>query len=189
MYSTTKIEYQKQSAPTGGAFKNFGSDAAKQGTTKYEPTAISGGSCGGVNLTVNFVLHGLALVFTEVAAIMNLAYTTTPDFPESWCWVMAVGSALAVLFLFIYYGIVKNAMAVAFAGTASYGLYLAVFVSTLKLSYYEEINGGVGLFGQAKAWTLLALYTQCFSVASLVTSPIAGLFVESRKEEPATPAV
>merc|ERR1719159_1906041 len=123
-----------------------------------------------MTVVLNCFLHLVAMIFTEIAAIMNLAADDTPDFPTSWCCVMLVGSFLAFFLTILYYGCGvcgTQGLAWAFPGTLIYGTFLAVFVSTLKLAYYAEM-GGTGLAKNSAAVTLVALYLQCFVVASMV---------------------
>ena len=215
--NTYPQEYQRQqAAPTGGAFKELDiyghndytkdditSPSYNQAKQVYEPTPLAAGPAGGcsagtLTLVFNLVLHVITAIVTIVAAVSHMqddGYTKhltsshSTDWVSSWCIVMIVGEVLAVALYVGWFGFVRRSFQSPLPAILGGGLFVAVFISTLKLSYFLEIGDQVGHPIAANAndhmnnripeganWCAAAVYFQCFVIASVVFTAQSGTY-------------
>ena len=212
-----KYQSAQQSA-TGGAFAdvNFlvGHDVDKSVLAidydpykdVYEPTPLAAGpahrtcSAGVVTLGFNLLLHIATAIVTIVAAAAHfqkdgatkhLTPTHKDDFVSSWCIVMIAGEVLGVAFYVLWFGFVRRSFSNPLPAILGGGCFIAVFVCTLKLSYYLSIGSmwtdpSDGLEKNANTlmhtayegsgWAHAALYLQCFVIASIFFTPSSGTY-------------
>jgi hypothetical protein len=208
----------QQGAATGGAFLdvNFlvGHDIDKsvlaidyKANDVYEPTPLAAGpahntcAAGVVTLWTNIFLHLITAIVTIVAAAAHLQEEGTTkhltpthktDYVSSWCIVMIAGEVVGVLFYVLWFGLVRRSFSNPLPAILGGGCFLAVFVCTLKLSYYLSI-GAMGYIDPAdglsknantlmhtayegSGWAQAALYLQCFVIASIFFTPSSGTY-------------
>lgn len=201
----------REAMETGGFVGDWygGSPVAPIGTNQiFEPSPIAGGSNKGTCspgflwTVVNVVAHIITLILTCVAAGANYhadKHLTRPhnddDFVSSWCLIMLICEPLAVLIWVGWFGFVRRSFQLPFVAAIGGTLFLAVFVCTIKLSYYLEIsegiaknagatsqalnpsNGGNTLDGDSHEMvTTAALYFQCFILITSVYTPLSGVY-------------
>lgn len=201
----------REAMETGGFVGDWygGSTVAPIGTNQiFEPSPIAGGSnksscSSGFLWTVfNVVAHVITLVLTMVAAGANFhsqKHLTRPhnddDFVSSWCLIMLICEPLAVIIWVFWFGFIRRSFQTPIAATVGGTLFLAVFVCTLKLSYYLEIsegiaknggeatqaqnpsNGGNSLDGDSHEMvTTAALYFQCLILVTSIYTPLSGTY-------------
>ena len=216
--NTYPQEYQRQQvAPTGGAFADVDlggryddytkdditSPSYNQAKQVYEPTPLAAGPAGGcsagtITLGFNIVLHLVTAIVTIVAAVSHMqddGYTKhltpshTTDWVSSWCIVMIVGEVLGVLWYVGWFGLVRRSFQTPLPAIAGGGIFVAVFISTLKLSYFLEIGDAVGHPTASNAndhmnaripeganWCAAAVYFQCFVMASILFTAQSGTY-------------
>jgi hypothetical protein len=208
----------QQGAATGGAFLdvNFlvGHDIDKsvlavdynQGKDVYEPTPLAAGpahnacSAGVMTLAFNIILHLITLIVTIIAAAAHfqedgatkhLTPTHKEDYVSSWCIVMIAGEVIGVIFYVLWFGLVRRSFSNPLPAILGGGCFLAVFVCTIKLSYYLSIgtmfvdpadglqkntNGIMHTAHDGSGWAQAALYLQCFVIASIFFTPSSGTY-------------
>ena len=199
----------REAMETGGFVGDWygGSPVAPIGTNQiFEPSPIAGGSnkgncSSGFMWTVfNVVAHVITLILTCVAAGANYhadKHLTRPhnddDFVSSWCLIMLICEPLAVLIWVFWFGFIRRSFQLPIVATLGGTLFLAVFVCTLKLSYYLEIsegiaknagvgaekasNGGNSLDGDSHEMvTTAALYFQCLILITSIYTPLSGVY-------------
>lgn len=215
-----QVKYQSQKqAPTGGfvADADFlvGYDTEKNildpdynaSKMVYEPSPLAAGpthqscSSGYITLAFNLALHVATAIVTIVAAAAHLqddgatkhlTPTHKEDYVSSWCIVMIAGEVIAVLFYVLWFGLVRRSFSNPLPAILGGGVFVAVFICTLKLSYYLEI-GSMGYLDPAdgvtkntnahmntqydgSGWAAAALYLQCFVIASIFFTPASGTY-------------
>ena len=220
-----QLKYQRQGqTPTGGfvADKDFlvGYDTEKNildvdynaSRMVYEPSPLAAGpthqscSSGYITLGFNLALHVATAIVTIVAAAAHfqedgatkhLTPTHKDDYVSSWCIVMIAGEVLAVLFYVLWFGLVRRSFSNPLPAILGGGIFVAVFVCTLKLSYYLEI-GSMGYLDphdgltkntnslmhsqyDGSGWAQAALYLQCFVLATLLYNPVIALTMDQGK--------
>ena len=217
--SDARTKYQSaQQASTGGAFAdvNFlvGQDIDKsvlsadynQYKDVYEPTPLAAGpahrtcSAGVITLAFNILLHVATAIVTIVAAAAHfqkdgatahLTPTHKEDYVSSWCIIMIAGEVLGVLFYVLWFGFVRRSFSNPLPAILGGGCFIAVFVCTLKLSYYLSIgsmftdpadgleknaNSIMHTAYEGSGWAHAALYLQCFVIASIFFTPSSGTY-------------
>ena len=199
----------REAMETGGFVGDWvgGAPVAPIGTNQiFEPSPIAGGSnksscsSGFIWTGLNVVLHVITLILTCIAAGANYhadKHLTRPhndaDFVSSWCLIMIICSVLAVLLWVGWFGFVRRSFQTPIVATIGATLFLAVFVCTIKLSYYLEISEGIaknaGAASQAQhpsnggntidnheMVTTAALYFQCLILATSIYTPLSGTY-------------
>jgi|TARA_B110000093_G_scaffold71811_1_gene78081 hypothetical protein len=142
-----------------------------------------------------------AAVVTIVAAAAHLQHdgatkhltpTHTEDYVSSWCLVMIAGELFGVGFYLLWFGLVRRSFSNPLPAILGGGVFLAVFVCTIKLSYYLSI-GSMGYIdpvdGLSKnantlmnsayngaGWAQAAVYVQFFVLASIFFTPMSGTY-------------
>lgn len=173
----------------------------------FEPSPLAAGentnssgfiSAGKFVIGFNFILHVVTAIVTIVAACAHftdneakkhLTQTHKEDFVSSWCMVMIVGEVLAVLFYVAWYGCVMRSFSNPIPAILGGGVFLAVFVCTLKLTYFLEIGGMKNADGDnvnsvmnnaydGSGSAAAALYLQCFVLASIFFTGQSGTYLK-----------
>lgn len=203
---------------TGGFVGDYWGSAtvAPIGTNQiFEPSPIAGGSnkgncsSGFVWTVFNVVAHIITLILTMVAAAANYKHDkhlTLPhnddDFVSSWCLIMLICSPLAVIIWVGWFGFVRRSFQTPIIATLGGTLFFAVFICTVKLSYYLEIsegiaknaghppdnpsNGGNSLDGDSHEMvTTAALYFQCLILVTSFYTPLSGTYYKVLQMEKA----
>ena len=178
-------------------------ELAPQGTPSPLAAGPTHQSCssGYITLGFNLALHVATAIVTIVAAAAHLqddgaskhlTPTHREDYVSSWCIVMIAGEVLAVLLYVLWFGLVRRSFSNPLPAILGGGVFFAVFVCTLKLSYYLEI-GSMGYLDPAdgvtknanahmntqydgSGWAAAALYLQCFVIASIFFTPASGTY-------------
>jgi len=227
-----KYQPAQQQASTGGAFANVnflvGHETEKsvlsidynQERDVYEPTPLAAGpahrscSSGTMTLIFNLVLHVTTAIVTIVAAAAHLQKdgatkhltpTHKEDYVSSWCIVMIAGEVLAVAFYVLWFGLVRRSFSNPLPAILGGGVFFAVFVCTLKLSYYLSIgtmwtdpsdgqeknaNAIMHTAYEGSGWAQAALYLQCFVIASILFTPASGTYFKlSQLEQSIVPVL
>ena len=201
----------REAMETGGFVGDWygGAPVASIGTNQiFEPSPIAGGSnkgncsSGFMWTGFNVIAHIITLILTMVAAAANYhgkKHLTLPhnddDFVSSWCLIMLICSPLAVVLWVGWFGFIRRSFQTPIVATIGGTLFMAVFVCTLKLSYYLEIsegiaknggaatmaanpsNGGNSLDGDSHEMvTTAALYFQCLILVTSFYTPLSGTY-------------
>ena len=173
----------------------------------FEPSPIAAGPAGGgcspgyITVGFNIALHLVTAIITIIAAAAHfqkdgatkhLTPTHKDDYVSSWCIVMIAGEVVGVLFYVLWFGLVRHSFSNPLPAILGGGCFLAVFVCTLKLSYYLSI-GNLGYVDPAdgltknsnammhtayegSGWAQAALYLQCFVIASIFFTGQSGTY-------------
>ena len=169
----------------------------------YEPSPLAAGtngvcSSGGAVIIFNALLHVATCIVTCVAAGAHIntdKHLTKPlhnnDYIQSWCYVMIICEPIAVLIWVLWYGFVVRSFQTPWVATIGGTLFLAVFVCTLKLSYYLEISHGLAAAASVNMhasmnegnklddfinWSSAAVYFQCVVLATSLYTPMSGIY-------------
>jgi len=173
----------------------------------FEPSPIAAGPAGGgcspgyVTVGFNIALHLTTAIITIIAAAAHfqkdgatkhLTPTHKDDFVSSWCIVMIAGEVIGVLFYVLWFGLVRHSFSNPLPAILGGGCFLAVFVCTIKLSYYLSIgnmgwtdpadgvakntNAMMHTAYEGSGWAQAALYLQCFVIASIFFTPSSGTY-------------
>ena len=203
---------------TGGFIADFGLQAPPADLAPgsvYEPSPLAAGtngvcSSGGAVIIFNVVLHVVTLIVTCVAAAAHIRtdkHLTRPlhddDFIQSWCLIMVVCEPIAVVLWVLWYGFVVRSFQTPWVATIGGTFFLAVFVCTLKLSYYLEISKGLAdaasvamhapmndgnKIDDYEAVTTAAVYLQCAVLATSLYTPMSGIYYKVLQMEKAVMA-
>lgn len=169
--------------------------------TILEPSPLASGKIAGKMpmgwwvVGFNVFLHAVTAFVTIVAASMHfkdgvasehLTKTHDEDYVSTWCVVMIAGEVLAVLFYVVWYGCVPHSFSNPIPAVLGGGLFFAVFVCTLKLTYFLEIGGmkiddknaNDTMHKEGSEWAAVALYLQCFVMASILFTGQSGTYVK-----------
>lgn len=171
----------------------------------YEPSPLAGGpakECAGFgNTGLNIILHLVAAVLTIVAGAIHVQAgddskhltqnLNDTDWISVWCWIMILGTPLAVLLWVIWFGCVRRSFQTPFVANIGGTIFLLVFVCTIKLSYFLEIShylannaGGDHQnsdMNHAKnedpeGLTFAALLFQCYILITSIYTPMSGTY-------------
>jgi len=167
-----------------------------------------------MTLIFNLVLHVTTAIVTIVAAAAHLQKdgatkhltpTHKEDYVSSWCIVMIAGEVLAVAFYVLWFGLVRRSFSNPLPAILGGGVFFAVFVCTLKLSYYLSIgtmwtdpsdgqeknaNAIMHTAYEGSGWAQAALYLQCFVIASILFTPASGTYFKlSQLEQSIVPVL
>lgn len=187
----------------GGTFIGDPLKITNDSSDIFEPSPLASGKVAGVKMFmggwgvvgINVLLHVVTAVVTIVAASMHfkdgmasehLTKTHDEDYVSTWCVVMIAGEVLAVLFYVVWYGCVPHSFSNPIPAVLGGGLFFAVFVCTLKLTYFLEIGGmkiddknaNGTMHKEGSTWAAIALYLQCFVMASILFTGQSGTYVK-----------
>lgn len=163
--------------------------------------ATGGCSAGYITTGFNIVLHLVTAVVTIIAAAAHLQKdgatkhltpTHTEDYVSSWCIVMIAGEVLGVLFYVLWFGLVRRSFANPLPAIFGGACFFAVFVCTIKLSYYLSIgtlgfvdphdgvsknaNSMMHTAYEGSGWAQAAVYLQCFVISSILFTGQSGTY-------------
>ena len=153
-------------------------------------------SYGFLQLVFNVLLHVWSLIITIYAATINLDGDDKLshahhgfDYIKMYCWVMIFCSIAAVALFVIFYGAYKEGFKYPIVPVIGGGLFFSAFVATLKLSYFAEVGNSLATFDKgenanhhldsnADEWVSVALYSQCFVLASILFTGQSGIYAQ-----------
>ena len=171
----------------------------------FEPSPLAGGPTKGIegycNTVINIIIHVVAAGLTIAAGAIHvgvgddskhLTQKMNPtDWISVWCWIMILGTPLAVVLWVIWFGCVRRSFQTPFVATIGGTIFLLVFVCTIKLSYFLEIShylaNNAGDDHQTEKMnkdgnddpdglTFAALLFQCYILITSVYTPMSGTY-------------
>lgn len=156
------------------------------------------------NITVlyNLVLHVVSALVTIIAGGYGINKDATDDdynkhlddSVRSWSYVMVIGTSIALLFTVLYCALFLNPLARPWVNNFLLGLFFAVFSASIQLSYWVStrqsqitldtltMNNATSIAGthhrntDGDEWIVLAPYLQAMVIASMIATPLSGLY-------------
>lgn len=150
----------------------------------------------------NLVFHAVSAAVTVIAGGYGINRDAThKDYTEhlddsvrSWSYVMVIGTSVALFFTLLYNVFIKNPLKHPFVNSFLLGLFFVVFSASIQLSYWVStrqseltlheltMKNATSIAGthlrhtDGDEWIVLAPYLQAMVIASMIATPLSGLY-------------